>query len=254
MTHIDPEDLALVALNNADASAIDLEHLSECSECEVELVELRRTVRLARMVPTVELEAPGGAVWERIHRELGLAKAVATPPRKGAFPSVEHSAAALTATETPANPVIALPRRRRLWLPLVAAVTVGLVAGFGGNAWWQGQAAAERVIARAQLDPLPGWNDTGSAAVAESTDGDRFVTIEVDSQLATETSTEVWLLTEDATGLVSLGFLTGTTGRFVVPADIDLAQYPLVDVSSEPNDGDPTHSGDSIVRGELRES
>lgn len=47
--------------------------------------------------------------------------------------------------------------------------------------------------------------------------------------------------------------LDGTDGRFTVPADIDLAEYSLVDISEEPDDGDPQHSGDSIVRGPLRE-
>jgi len=30
-----------------------------------------------------------------------------------------------------------------------------------------------------------------------------------------------------------------------------VADYPLVDISIEPYDGNPTHSGDSIVRGQL---
>jgi hypothetical protein len=37
----------------------------------------------------------------------------------------------------------------------------------------------------------------------------------------------------------------------VVPADVDLRDYVLVDVSQEPLDGNPAHSGDSIVRGQL---
>ena len=32
---------------------------------------------------------------------------------------------------------------------------------------------------------------------------------------------------------------------------VDLARFSVVDVSAEPLDGDPTHSGDSIVRGAL---
>ena len=35
-------------------------------------------------------------------------------------------------------------------------------------------------------------------------------------------------------------------------ADIDLAEFVLVDISAEPEDGAPEHSGDSIVRGELQ--
>jgi hypothetical protein len=63
---------------------------------------------------------------------------------------------------------------------------------------------------------------------------------------------EVWLIRSDASGLVSLGLLDGPSGRFTVPSGIDLADYPIVDVSAEPVDGEPAHSGDSIVRGELR--
>ena len=37
----------------------------------------------------------------------------------------------------------------------------------------------------------------------------------------------------------------------MVPAGIDPAQFALVDVSREPVDGEPAHSGDSIVRGLL---
>jgi anti-sigma-K factor RskA len=62
---------------------------------------------------------------------------------------------------------------------------------------------------------------------------------------------EVWLLRADASGLVSLGLLDGATGRFSIPAGIDLAEFPVVDVSAEPADGNPGHSGDSIVRGTL---
>ena len=62
---------------------------------------------------------------------------------------------------------------------------------------------------------------------------------------------EVWLINADATALVSLGVLEGAQGTFPIPADVDLSEYVLVDISQEPADGDPTHSGDSIVRGEL---
>ena len=49
----------------------------------------------------------------------------------------------------------------------------------------------------------------------------------------------------------SLGVLEGSEGTFEVPNDVDVDEFNLVDVSEEPQDGDPTHSGDSIVRGPL---
>jgi hypothetical protein len=77
------------------------------------------------------------------------------------------------------------------------------------------------------------------------------VRVELSADAAPDTFREVWLITADASALVSLGVLDGTEQTFPVPADIDLKDYVLVDVSQEPVDGDANHSGDSIVRGEL---
>jgi RNA polymerase sigma-70 factor (ECF subfamily) len=43
----------------------------------------------------------------------------------------------------------------------------------------------------------------------------------------------------------------GDEGRFTFPVGLDLDDFAVVDVSAEPFDGDPAHSGDSILRGEL---
>ncbi len=52
--------------------------------------------------------------------------------------------------------------------------------------------------------------------------------------------------------MVSLGVLgAGDTGEFVVPEAALADGYTLVDVSDEPDDGEPTHSGDSVLRGDL---
>jgi hypothetical protein len=62
---------------------------------------------------------------------------------------------------------------------------------------------------------------------------------------------EVWLLDADANKLVSLALLRGTHGRFALPPGVNIATYPVVDVSIEPADGNPAHSGNSVVRGRL---
>lgn len=61
---------------------------------------------------------------------------------------------------------------------------------------------------------------------------------------------EVWLLASDKSGLQSLGLIE-QSGRFVVPPGVDTSRFNIVDVSREPVNGDPSHSGDSIVRGTL---
>ena len=102
----------------------------------------------------------------------------------------------------------------------------------------------------AALDPLPGWSATGEAVVEEADDGTRVLVLTVD-EAAGDGFHEVWLIDRDVTRLVSLGVLEGSEGRFTVPAGLDLEDFAVVDVSEEPFDGDPAHSGDSIVRGIL---
>jgi hypothetical protein len=41
------------------------------------------------------------------------------------------------------------------------------------------------------------------------------------------------------------------TGRFVIPPGVATDSFPIVDLSIEPADGVPTHSGKSVLRGEL---
>jgi len=55
----------------------------------------------------------------------------------------------------------------------------------------------------------------------------------------------------EVVGMVPLGVVSPGSQTFELPADLDLGQFPLVDVSVEPLDGDPTHSGVSVARGEL---
>ena len=62
---------------------------------------------------------------------------------------------------------------------------------------------------------------------------------------------EVWLIDANVEGMVSLGILDGSSGQFVIPDGVEVGDFPIVDVSWEPLDGDPTHSGDSIVRGQI---
>jgi anti-sigma-K factor RskA len=89
--------------------------------------------------------------------------------------------------------------------------------------------------------------------VLSTADDRRDLTVEVAGlTAATNTFYEVWLLAPDASRLVSLGLLQpGQAATFELPADLDLAEYPVVDVSLEPMDGDPAHSSDSVVRGTL---
>ena len=52
--------------------------------------------------------------------------------------------------------------------------------------------------------------------------------------------------------MIAIGTLgVGDTGVFPLPPGVSLTDYPIVDISDEAYDGDPTHSTDSVVRGTL---
>ncbi|HPG74699.1 MAG TPA: anti-sigma factor, partial [Rhodoglobus sp.] len=102
-------------------------------------------------------------------------------------------------------------------------------------------------------DAFPAWvGSTGSAVVEQTAAGARFVDVTFQAPATEGGFREVWLISSDTSQLVSLGVVRGDTGRFTIPDGLDLTRYDLVDISEEPIDGNPEHSGDSILRGQLR--
>ena len=80
----------------------------------------------------------------------------------------------------------------------------------------------------------------------------RVLDVSVQNLTAAPGLHEVWLLTDDGKRLVSLGLLEGPGARFTVPLALDIGDFSVVDVSVESADGNPAHSGDSVLRGRLR--
>ena len=244
-SHVDDEVLSLLALGEPAGSTADLAHIEECERCTDELTSLTDVVGLARSGGAdAVLVAPAPHVWDRVAAELGLAGATQTQPPAAGAPVSSADAVA---------PVVSLDSRRpRVARWIAAAAAVGLVVG-GGATWWvTNQPDAATVIATAVLEPLPGWDASGSAVVETLSDGTRVLVVDLDQSESSEDGfREVWLLKPDVSGLVSVGTLAGASGRFDLPEGLDLDQFSVVDVSEEQFDGDPAHSGDSIVRGPL---
>ena len=141
------------------------------------------------------------------------------------------------------------PGRRAVW---ILAASVAFVVAIGAGLWGVTNAVRPTAVAAASLTAFPAHPGAeGTATVLEDRDGPVRLPVEHDAAASSDGYREVWLIRSDASALVSLGILDGERGTFVVPEGIDLAEYSLVDVSVEPLDGDPAHSGDSIVRGEL---
>lgn len=270
MNHIEPDDLATLALDGIKPEGVTRTHLDECAACRAEYGALVRTVELGRRDPVEDLESPPSSVWTAIHSELGLAPSLADDPLASRPTEAEpldgeskphpRQAVVTRTPETSAgarNITSAEMRSRRRWWPIAAAAAaVGIVAGIALGVALAGlgarQAGPQTIVASASLDAFPGWSTSGTALVEEDDDGVRSIVVTLDADVPSDDVREVWLIRSDASGLVSLGLLEGSEGRFAVPAGIDLDEYTLVDVSAEPVDGDPAHSGDSIVRGELR--
>lgn len=236
MPHPDPERLALMALGEPIADEEQTAHVAECPRCAAELSELEHTVAVGRASFDDVLETPAPRVWQRVTDELGFTAGAAVVE----LASVRRS------------DIRDAPSRRPWAWVLAAAAAVALVVGVGvGVTAWLAPSVTQ--LAAATLDALPDHaGAAGSAAVDERPDGSRVLTLSLDADSSTPGYREVWLMTTDASRLISLGLLAGDRGDFAIPSSVDLDQYQLVDVSAEPSDGNPAHSGDSIVRGELR--
>lgn len=257
MGHIEPDDLATLALDGVQPEAAARAHLDECVACRTEYEALARTVELGRTGASArEFEAPPSSVWAAIHGELALAPELAGDP----FETDDADAAARARPQDEAAGARITPladRRRRSWWPIaIAAAAAGIVVGIAVGVIATGilgtRPGDQTVVASATLDAFPGWSASGSALLEEDDAGVRSIVVDLDADVPPTEIREVWLIRSDASGLVSLGLLEGSSGRFVVPDGIDIDEFTLVDVSAEPVDGDPAHSGDSIVRGELR--
>lgn len=262
MSHLDDEKIALIAMGEPAGSAADMQHLVECESCAAEVADMSRVALVARSsVVEGDLEAPPADVWSRIHGELRLTDAIAADPASmepEPEPGVPESQAISEPDAADAEPLRhrtrTRSRRRSSASVWILAASMALVVAIGAGVWIaRSLTPSSAVIASAELAAFPDHPDAvGQAEVDDDGDGRRTLTVTLEGdELADGDYREVWLIREDGQALISLGVLDDASGTFRVPDGVDLDEYRLVDISFEPVDGDPAHSGDSIVRGEL---
>lgn len=242
MSHLDAERLALLALGEP-ADERERGHLDDCAACAGELDELAFAVSVGRSaVDMGSFETPPERVWQGILAEIG-----ATPPPAATPDRVPPS---LRGDDTPPATARSTQRRRILYTLAASVALLLAIVGIGVAL----RPAGPVELATATLDAFPQHPGAHGTATVWRDDGEeRSVQVTLDADAADDDGyREVWLITADASALVSLGTLEGSEGIFRIPDDVDIRDYVLVDVSLEPEDGDPAHSGDSIVRGELR--
>ena len=157
--------------------------------------------------------------------------------------------AAATSRPSPPDRTIGLPR----WLrrPVAAAAAVlGVVATVGVShvvARSTGQRSPRRLAAA--FGPTPA-SAHGSARCSPGRPTQ--LQIHVADLPASGGFYEVWLIDPDTLQMISIGVIGSETDVLLpLPSTVDLTTYRLVDVSAEPLDGNPAHSGDSLLRGTL---
>ncbi len=232
MSHCDEDALALLALGEVVDSR-DVEHARDCELCGARLAEYREVVRLGRTVTADDLPAaPPAEVWEAVSAEvaqdresLGFVRSLDSAPSR---------------------------RRRGGYALAAAAAVVGLVAGSVLTTSIINRPESVQVVASAALEPIGDAGVRGSAVV-EKVDGGAQLKVTVpDLPAAADGYYEVWMATADTSTMVAIGNLNpGETAVYTLPVGMDLASFPVVDVSLEHFDGDPGHSVTSVVRGTL---
>ena len=166
--------------------------------------------------------------------------------------------------ESPTNNVVDITSRFRRGTAFFAAAAAAVVVVIGalvvaasGN-----DSPSFEVVGDARLDWQEGFVDEGAELTVDAT------ILGTDSAQAVQLNAaalppragedlELWLIGIDAAGELTISTLgiieSDTDGTYEVPDDFDSSAFDtvLVDISYEPRDGDETHSGASIVRGEI---
>lgn len=269
MQHVDPDRLALLALGEpvAGGDAELTDHLSSCAVCQQELRSLRATVDLAQ--ETIGLRAeplnPPAGVWAGISGELGLGEPgpggrteLPAPrpepeplPPAGAAPAPGWSAEVRSGRHRQEERE---PRRRwaRAATALAAAAAVGVLGTLVAVRPWAAGTPEVRAASTAELVPVTGGpaGVHGQATVVQGDDGPELRVTTTGLPLQNGFY-QVWVF-DGRERMQAVGVLgKDSAATLPLPDTLDLRTYNVVDISSEPYDGDQTHSKDSVLRGTL---
>ena len=199
----------------------------------------------------VSWEAPPADLWARIAAEAGVdPDARLDLDTTGAADPGAAPVVALPPTSTGGGVVTPLRARRPVPWFLAAAAALVVLAGVVAVSV-RGGDDGSTLIASSTLDRLE-LAPEGAQGTAElvDVDGQLSLRLDVDGLVQDDGFLEVWVIDTEVSQLVSLGPIR-SDGLYDLPAGIDPEAFPIVDVSVEPLDGDPTHSGQSVLRGQL---
>lgn len=225
----EPDDLVIRAALGEPLDAHERELLANDPALQAEVDEFTEIVAVASNPPEGEASPPDH-LWAGIAAEAfgdrraedepagGTVVPLRRPARWGMPLAALSAAAALVAVVVVTNPVSddATPAAAATLEPL------------------EGVEVDESVTAQFVVDDGSTRLDVDLSALPDATDG--FY--------------EIWLLDPGDGRMVSLG-PARPDGTYALPSGVEVDDYPAVDVSVEPHDGDPTHSGASVLRGSV---
>lgn len=222
----------------------------------------RRYAALARTVTPEDRQrlAPPADLWDAIAGSMDQST-VRGDAAHADGPTSAPSSVVARPTQLPSEPEpapavatgtgLVVPLRRRMsTIVLSAAAAVVLVLGIVALTVSGGDDPDGDLVATGTLEALA----DGFGGDVELVDVDGRLGLDLDLGELPETTDgyyELWLIKDLETGeMQSLGPIDGS-GRVDLPRGLDPAQYATVDISVEPLDGVPTHSGQSVLRGVL---
>lgn len=259
-THLDEERLAQWVIDGETPDDAAADHLRLCDHCRESLKELQAVAGHIGDLP--RLDTPPADVWARIGTELAFdaSSTQAPPPDAPTTTPNQNNSTAHTQPEppSPSSPVAEFRRARRpigrtaLAIAACVAGVVGIGAGaLGAVLVTSDDSDRPTSEAVARLEPLAGKSGDGNADLLRGANGIELK-VTATGLAAKPGFYEVWLINEDGKRMISLGVLNPSTGgTFQIPSDLTGQGYRIVDISLEPDDGNPEHSHDSIIRGTL---
>ncbi|MEZ5230458.1 MAG: anti-sigma factor [Acidimicrobiales bacterium] len=200
----------------------------------------------------IEPEQPSASLWAAIAAQLEVDLAIDRDrPLTPVQPLERRRSGTDTAASKPAFRASSRWSGRTAALTLIAAAVLLIAVPLGLSL--RSRDNDPEILAAADLEVLDPAATFGHAdLVAES--GGEAIALDYEATAPTDEYLELWLLAVDDDGgvedLRSLGRVEGD-GPYELPADIDRDRFNVVDISIEADDGDATHSGHSILRGQL---
>lgn len=273
--HPDEESLADLAFG--EPGTVDAaRHVESCTQCAALVVDLRVVEELIRSTSNEHLSEPPPDLWNRIAHAtfapdgagVHVARAAdddttelsGTAERRSAEDATGDASGTDgsdgTVTDISRSRRAGNGRGRRSWRPWLTGVAAAasLVLGVALGYWWPtSEGGSESIVASASLRTLDEAKQSlGEADVVRGAAGGHLLKVNTSTfERDSGGYVEVWLINADGKRMISVGTLEGAATALPIPSDALDQGYRIVDVSREQYDDKPTHSGDSVMRGNL---